>query len=119
MAHKVIGEGEMKIPNGGSTYSRVHDWYTPTMTTTVLSPGEVIQRHQKLYKANIIYCNEEDQTGYVKYHGRISSCDVIMNINYHNKKACTLPLVPIRANNCIEQNDDEVNYMTEDGLKTL
>eukprot|EP00957_Ditylum_brightwellii_P016912 1275571-Ditylum_brightwellii.AAC.1 len=79
MAHKVIGEGEMKIPNEDGTYSRVHAWYTPTIPTTVLSPGEVVQRHQKLYKANTIYCDEEDQLGYVKYHGRVSSCDVIEN----------------------------------------
>eukprot|EP00957_Ditylum_brightwellii_P005178 395190-Ditylum_brightwellii.AAC.1 len=37
-----------------------------------------------------------------------------MNTNCHNKKAFTLPLVPIGTNNGIEQNDDEVNYMTED-----
>eukprot|EP00957_Ditylum_brightwellii_P170931 13010118-Ditylum_brightwellii.AAC.1 len=60
MAHKVIGEGEIQIFNGDSTYSRVHDWYTQTMSTTVLSPGDVVQRQQKLYKANTIYCDEED-----------------------------------------------------------
>eukprot|EP00957_Ditylum_brightwellii_P126013 9607254-Ditylum_brightwellii.AAC.1 len=114
MAHKVFGEGDMKISNRDGTYSRVHAWYTPTMPTTALSPGEVIQRHQKLYKANTIYYDEEDQLGYVKYHGRVSSCDVIINTNYHNKKAFTLTLVPIKTNNGIEQNDDEVNYMTED-----
>eukprot|EP00957_Ditylum_brightwellii_P071987 5471123-Ditylum_brightwellii.AAC.1 len=70
MAHKVIGEGKMKILNGNGTYSRVHTWYTSTMPTTVLSSGEVVQRHQKLYKANIIYCDEEDQSGYVMYHDR-------------------------------------------------
>eukprot|EP00957_Ditylum_brightwellii_P096394 7340664-Ditylum_brightwellii.AAC.1 len=107
MAHKVIGERDMKIPNGDGTYSRVHAWYSPTMPMTVLSPGEVFQRHTKLYKANTVNCDEEDKLGYVKYHGRDSSCDVIMNANYHNKKAFTLPLVPIRTNNDIEQIDDE------------
>eukprot|EP00957_Ditylum_brightwellii_P164928 12557640-Ditylum_brightwellii.AAC.1 len=76
MAHKVICEGDIKIPNGNGSYSRVHAWYTPTMPTTILSPGEVVQRNQKLYKANTIYCDKEEQSGHVKYHGRLSSCDV-------------------------------------------
>eukprot|EP00957_Ditylum_brightwellii_P137614 10491252-Ditylum_brightwellii.AAC.1 len=76
MAHKVVGEGHMKIPKENGSYSRLHAWYTPTMMTTVLSPGEVFQRHRSLYKANTIYCDEEEQSGYVKYHGRVSSCDV-------------------------------------------
>ena len=42
-----------------------------------------------------------------------------MNTNYHNKKAFTLPLVPIGTNNGIEQNDDEVNSMTQDGWRML
>eukprot|EP00957_Ditylum_brightwellii_P079571 6049975-Ditylum_brightwellii.AAC.1 len=65
MVHKVIGEGHIKIPNGDGSYSRVHVWYTPTMSTIILSLGEVVQRHQKLYKANTIYCDEEEQSGYV------------------------------------------------------
>eukprot|EP00957_Ditylum_brightwellii_P073311 5572068-Ditylum_brightwellii.AAC.1 len=63
MAHKVIGKGDMKIPNGNGTYSRVHVWYTPNMPMTVLSPGEVVQRHSKLYMVNTIHCDEEDQSG--------------------------------------------------------
>eukprot|EP00957_Ditylum_brightwellii_P025105 1900271-Ditylum_brightwellii.AAC.1 len=62
MAHKVIGEGGMKICNGNGTYSRVHAWYTLTVLRTVLSPGEAFQRHQKLYKANAIYWDEEDKS---------------------------------------------------------
>ena len=89
------------------------------MPTTVLSPGEVCQWHRKLYNANTICSDEEDQSRYVKYQGRGSSCDVIMNTNYHNKKAFTLPLVPIGTNNGIEQNDDEVNSMTQDGWRML
>eukprot|EP00957_Ditylum_brightwellii_P098328 7492235-Ditylum_brightwellii.AAC.1 len=69
MAHNVIGEGDMKIPSGNGTYSRVHAWYTPTMPITVLFPGEAVQRYRKLYKANTIYYDEEDQSGYEKYHG--------------------------------------------------
>eukprot|EP00957_Ditylum_brightwellii_P030151 2281706-Ditylum_brightwellii.AAC.1 len=53
MAHKVIGEGDIKFPNGDSTCSRVYAWYTPTMPTTVLSTEEVVQRHRKLYKATL------------------------------------------------------------------
>eukprot|EP00957_Ditylum_brightwellii_P114009 8692848-Ditylum_brightwellii.AAC.1 len=119
MAHKVVGEGHMKIPNGDSSYSRVHAWYTPTMQTTVLSSGEVIKRHQKLYKANTIYCDAEEKLGYVKYHGRVSSFDVGLYTKYHNKKAFTLPLVPISFNDGTDQNNDEVNYMTEDGLRRI
>eukprot|EP00957_Ditylum_brightwellii_P202156 15328845-Ditylum_brightwellii.AAC.1 len=59
MAHNVVVEGHMQIPNSDGSYSRVHAWYTPTIPTTVLSPGEVIQRHWKLYKANTIYCDEK------------------------------------------------------------
>eukprot|EP00957_Ditylum_brightwellii_P108503 8275981-Ditylum_brightwellii.AAC.1 len=70
MAHKVVGERHMKIPTGDGSCSRVHAWYTPTMSTTILSPGEVVQRHWKLYKANTIYCDEEEQLGYVIYHDR-------------------------------------------------
>eukprot|EP00957_Ditylum_brightwellii_P086724 6598625-Ditylum_brightwellii.AAC.1 len=44
MAHKVIGEGYMKIPNGEGTYSDIHSWHTPTMPMTVISPGEVMYR---------------------------------------------------------------------------
>eukprot|EP00957_Ditylum_brightwellii_P002262 174189-Ditylum_brightwellii.AAC.1 len=42
-----------------------------------------------------------------------------MNTKYHNKKAFTLPLVPIRSKDSIDQNNDEVNYTTEDGLRTI
>eukprot|EP00957_Ditylum_brightwellii_P010272 776600-Ditylum_brightwellii.AAC.1 len=71
MAHKVIGEDHMKITNGN---------------------GEAAQQCRKPYKSNTIFCDEDEQSGYVKFHGRISSCDVIMNSKYHNKKAFTLPL---------------------------
>eukprot|EP00957_Ditylum_brightwellii_P004753 361561-Ditylum_brightwellii.AAC.1 len=117
MAHKIVGKGHIKIPNNIGSYSRVHTWYTPTMLTTVLSPGEVVQRHRKLYKANTIYCDKEEQSGYVKFHDRASSYDVVMNTKYHNKKEFTLPLVPIGSNDGIDQNN-EVNYMIKDGLRT-
>eukprot|EP00957_Ditylum_brightwellii_P033914 2569874-Ditylum_brightwellii.AAC.1 len=62
MAHKVIGEGYMKIPNSDGTYSEIHSWHTPNMPTTVISPGEVVHRHKKLYKSNTTYCDEDAQT---------------------------------------------------------
>eukprot|EP00957_Ditylum_brightwellii_P141229 10760262-Ditylum_brightwellii.AAC.1 len=107
MAHKVVGEGHTEIPNGDGTYSKVHVWHTPTMPTAVLSPGELVQRHRKLYKSNTIYCNEDEQTGYIKFHSRVSSCDVIMNRKYNNKKALTLPLVPTSSASGIDVIQDE------------
>eukprot|EP00957_Ditylum_brightwellii_P143940 10968384-Ditylum_brightwellii.AAC.1 len=70
MARKIVGEGYMKITKGDGSYSRIHAWYISTMPTTFISPGEIVQRHRKLYKANTIYCDKEEQSGYVKYHGR-------------------------------------------------
>eukprot|EP00957_Ditylum_brightwellii_P182493 13901782-Ditylum_brightwellii.AAC.1 len=109
----------MKISNVDGSYSRVHAWYTPTIPTTIPSQGEVVQGHWKLYKASTIYCDEDGQSGYVKYHGRVSNCDVVMNTKYNNKKAVTLPLVPTGSNDGNDQNNNEVNYMTEDGLRTI
>eukprot|EP00957_Ditylum_brightwellii_P088728 6756840-Ditylum_brightwellii.AAC.1 len=68
MVHKVIGEGYMKIPNIDGMYSEIHSWHRPTMPKTVISPGEVVNCHKKLYKSNTIYCDEDAQTGYVKFH---------------------------------------------------
>eukprot|EP00957_Ditylum_brightwellii_P178607 13604914-Ditylum_brightwellii.AAC.1 len=64
MAHKVIDEGYMKIPNADGTYSDIHSWHTPTMSMAIISPEEVVHRHKKLYKPNTIYCDEDAQTGY-------------------------------------------------------
>eukprot|EP00957_Ditylum_brightwellii_P211231 15365923-Ditylum_brightwellii.AAC.1 len=119
VAHKVIGEGYMNIPNGDGTYSNVYSWHTPTMPTTVISPGEVEHHHKKLYKSNIIYCDEDAQTGYVKFHIRVSSCDIVMNTQYINKKTFMLPLVPTNSSSNVNSVQDEINYMTEDGLQTI
>eukprot|EP00957_Ditylum_brightwellii_P069674 5291588-Ditylum_brightwellii.AAC.1 len=70
MAHKVIGKGYTKISNGDGTYSGIHSWHTPTIPMTVISPGEVVHQHKKLYKPTTIYCDEDAQTGYVKFHSR-------------------------------------------------
>eukprot|EP00957_Ditylum_brightwellii_P204113 15337755-Ditylum_brightwellii.AAC.1 len=70
MAHTAVGEGHMKISNYDGTYSKVHAWYATTMTTIVLSPGELVQRYRNLYKSNAIYYDEDEQTGYVKFHCR-------------------------------------------------
>eukprot|EP00957_Ditylum_brightwellii_P108407 8270088-Ditylum_brightwellii.AAC.1 len=71
MAYKVIDEGYMKIPNGDGTYSDIYYWHTPTMPMTVISLGEVVHCHKKLYKSNTIYCDEDAQTGYIKSHSRV------------------------------------------------
>eukprot|EP00957_Ditylum_brightwellii_P125888 9596488-Ditylum_brightwellii.AAC.1 len=97
MAHKVMGEGYMKIPNGDGTHSDIHSWHTHTMPTNVISPREVVHQHKKLCKSNTIYCDEDAQTGYVPFYSRVSSCDVVMNTQYNNKKAFTLPLVPTNS----------------------
>eukprot|EP00957_Ditylum_brightwellii_P056158 4257199-Ditylum_brightwellii.AAC.1 len=62
MAHKVIGDGYIKIPNDDGTYSEIHSWHTPTMPMPVISSGEVVHHHKKLYKSNTIYCDEDAQT---------------------------------------------------------
>ena len=72
-----------------------------------------------MYKPNTIYCDEDAQTGYVKFHSRVSSCDVIMSTQYNNKKAFTLPLVPTSSTSNVNSVQDEVNYMTEDGIQTI
>eukprot|EP00957_Ditylum_brightwellii_P025104 1900270-Ditylum_brightwellii.AAC.1 len=54
MTHKVIREGDMKIPNGDGTYSRVHAWYNPTMPTAVLSQEKVF-RDTKSYIRKTLY----------------------------------------------------------------
>jgi hypothetical protein len=59
MAHKVIGKGYTKISNGDGIYSGIHSWHTPTIPMTVISPGEVVHQHKKLYKSNTIYCDED------------------------------------------------------------
>eukprot|EP00957_Ditylum_brightwellii_P050898 3860415-Ditylum_brightwellii.AAC.1 len=63
MAHKVVGEGYMKIPNGNGICSNTLMAH-PTMPITIISPEEVVQRHKKLYKSNTIYCDEDEQLGY-------------------------------------------------------
>eukprot|EP00957_Ditylum_brightwellii_P206372 15348088-Ditylum_brightwellii.AAC.1 len=114
MTHKVIGEGHMKIPNGDDTYFKIHAWHTQTMLTTVLSLGEVVQQHRKLNKYNAIFCNKDEQSGCVNFHGRVSSYNVIMNTKHHNKKASTLPLVPTSSTSGIKEMQDKVHYMKED-----
>eukprot|EP00957_Ditylum_brightwellii_P001240 97141-Ditylum_brightwellii.AAC.1 len=98
MAHKVIGEGYMKIPNGEDTYSDIHSWHTPTMPMTVISPGEVVY-HQKEF--------------------RVSRCDIIMNTQCNNKKAFVLPLIPTSSTSNVNSVQDKVDYMTEDRLQTI
>eukprot|EP00957_Ditylum_brightwellii_P147884 11260851-Ditylum_brightwellii.AAC.1 len=96
MTHKVIGEGYMKIPNGDSMYSEIHSGHTSTMPRTIISPGDVVHCHKKF---------------------RVSNCDNIMNTQSNNKKAFTLTLVFTSSTSNMNTVQDEVNYMTDDGLQ--
>eukprot|EP00957_Ditylum_brightwellii_P205334 15343407-Ditylum_brightwellii.AAC.1 len=113
MAHRVIGKRHMKIPNDNGTNLENYSCYTPTMPKTVISPGEVVHRHWKLYESNTIYCDEDEQTGCVPFHSTVSNCDVIMNTQFHNKKAFTLPLVPTSSTTNEDTLQEEINYMTD------
>eukprot|EP00957_Ditylum_brightwellii_P193661 14747589-Ditylum_brightwellii.AAC.1 len=42
MAHQVVSEGHMRIPNSDGTYSGIHTWHTPTMPMRVILPGEIV-----------------------------------------------------------------------------
>eukprot|EP00957_Ditylum_brightwellii_P073726 5602411-Ditylum_brightwellii.AAC.1 len=42
-----------------------------------------------------------------------------MSTQYNNKKVFTLPLVPTNSTSNVNSDQDEVNYMTEDGLQTI
>eukprot|EP00957_Ditylum_brightwellii_P109125 8324833-Ditylum_brightwellii.AAC.1 len=54
MAHKVIAEAYIRIPNGDGSYSDIHSCYTPTMPMIVILPGEMHRQDTSNFTAELV-----------------------------------------------------------------
>ena len=70
--NQVRGEVYLKFPKSfkDSSYSLIHTLYKPSMTSTVISPVEVFQRHRKTYRIHTTHSDLFSIIGYVRLRGQ-------------------------------------------------
>jgi hypothetical protein len=118
--HQVVGEGYLKLrcttsPNGAEQHTLIHCWFTPTLTCTLISPGELGRRQRKYYSGYSEFSDTDTGEGYLKLHGRIQGDDFYLKTQAEGNLSYTYPLIAPGE----DGQDETVNQLSADAAYEL
>ena len=118
-AYRVVGRGYLGVPTASGNDLKMECWHTPTLPLTVIGPGEYTNRHSDAFSGHTIFSSDETNRGYLKFHGRNPSDDVIIDTTYHNKKSFTGALTLPPCNKSIASDNELIAALTEEATGIL
>ena len=70
ITYNVEGKGTLMVPRGDGSFMSIKCWYTPTLTVTVISPGEHVKQKPTKISSHTIFSHEFKGSGEVLFHDK-------------------------------------------------
>ena len=93
--HRVKGEGFVLLPRQSGNHVKMTIFYTPTLEADVISPGFFCRRNKKHYSGFSTGTDFDTNKGFVKFSGRLTSMDIVLNIIISNDLIYFPPAFPV------------------------
>jgi hypothetical protein len=80
---------------------------------------EITQLHKKAYTLHTIYSNNNTQHGNVHFHARVKTDNIRLETSNKNKKAFSLPHIPVETSQDNHTETEDVNHLTKNVRRIL
>jgi hypothetical protein len=129
--HKAEGQGYLKVVASRTSdnedhFSMFRVWFTPTLPSIIIFPGEIVRRHPSRFVAYSSYSNPSKKTGHVRLMGIDTASDLYLPGRTKQMLLWSLPLVPAPATaglriNSLTGYDDgvKISYMSDRATRIL
>jgi hypothetical protein len=97
--NKAQGQGYLKIvasqkSDNEDHFSLIHIWFTTTLPSIIISPGEIVRWHPTCFDAYSSYSNPSKNAGHVRLMGYDMKSDLYLPGRTKHMLLRSLPLIP-------------------------